>query len=135
MRGNTKVWRELRQRQDLPEDAPWTPRLARVLGQHPLPGNLRDLQRLAVLLMAWWGDTDEEAAVDRAVEEWSQWTSGTAPMDAEFGTGSRNDRIKWFRARLALWAKDVHETWTAAGEALGCDEKTLRQDAALLDET
>lgn len=130
-----KVWRELRQRQDLPEDAPWTPRLARVLRQHPLPGNLRDLQRLAVLLMAWWGDTDEEAAVDRAIEEWSQWTSSTAPLDAEFGTGSRNDRIKWFRARLALWAKDVHETWTAAGEALGCDEKTLRQDAALLDET
>ncbi len=130
-----KVWRELRQRQDLPEDAPWTPRLARVLGQHPLPGNLRDLQRLAVLLMAWWGDTDEEAAVNRAVEEWSQWTSSTAPLDAEFGSGSRNDSIKWFRARLALWAKDVHETWTAAGEALGCDEKTLRQDAALLDET
>ena len=130
-----KVWRELRQRQDLPEDAPWTPMLARVLGQHPLPGNLRDLQRLAVLLMAWWGDADEEAAVNRAVEEWSQWTSSTAPLDAEFGSGSRNDRIKWFRARLALWAKDVHETWTAAGEALGCDEKTLRQDAALLDET
>jgi transcriptional regulator with AAA-type ATPase domain len=130
-----KVWRELRQRQDLPEDAPWTPRLARVLGQHPLPGNLRDLQRLAVLLMAWWGDTDEEEAVDRAVEEWSQWTSSTAPLDAEFGSGSRNDRIKWFRARLALWAKDIHETWTAAGEALGCDEKTLRQDATLLDET
>jgi DNA-binding NtrC family response regulator len=130
-----KVWRELRQRQDLPEDAPWPPRLERVLGQHPLPGNLRDLQRLAVLLMAWWGDTEEEEAVDRAVEEWSQWTSSIAPLDAEFGSGSRNDRIKWFRARLALWAKDTHETWTAAGKALGCDEKTLRQDATLLDET
>ncbi len=129
-----KVWRELRQRKDLPEDAPWTPKLAQVLRQHPLPGNLRDLQRLAVLLMAWWNDTDETAAVDQAVEEWSRWTSSTAPVDTEFGSGSRNDRIKWFRARLALWAKDVHETWTAAGEALGCDEKTLRQDAALLDE-
>lgn len=127
----TKVWRELRQHPDLPTEPPWTPKLDRVLGPHPLPGNLRDLQRLALLLMAWWGDTDEDRAVERAVEEWSEWTPGTLPVEAEFGSGSRADRIKWFKARLALWAKDVHETWTAAGEALRCDEKTLRQDAAL----
>lgn len=36
--------------------------------------------------------------------------------------------------RLAQWAKEQHGTWAAAAEALGCDEKTLRQDAALVDD-
>lgn len=128
------VWRELRQRQDLPETAPWTPRVARALGQHPLPGNLRDLQRLAVLLMAWGQDADLGVAAERAIEEWAQWTSDAVSADSEFGYGSRSDRIRWFRARLANRAKEMHGTWKAAADALHCDEKTLRHDAALLGE-
>jgi len=128
-----RVWRELRQRRDLPAEAPWTTTLERALQHHTLPGNLRDLQRLAVLFMAWWTDGDLDGVVADALREWSRWASDTAAPDTEFGGGSRNERIKWFRARLALWAKEQHGTWTAAGEALGCDEKTLRQDAALLE--
>ena len=82
--------------------------------------------------MAWWPESN--AAVERAIEEWTTWTSKATAADAQFGSGSRNDRIRWFRVRLALWAKSVHETWPAAASALDCDEKTLRQDAARLDE-
>ncbi len=130
----SKVWRELRQRQDLPVKAPWSADLDRSLRSHPLPGNLRDLQRLAVLLMAWWSNHDVDTAVRWAHEEWSRWTLDDGVDDPSFGSGTRNDRVRWFRARLAQWAKEQHGTWSAAGDALGCDEKTLRQDAALLDQ-
>jgi len=49
-----KVWREIRRRKDLAPEAPWSSVLEYALQRHALPGNLRDLQRLAVLLMAWW---------------------------------------------------------------------------------
>jgi len=70
--------------------------------------------------------------VQRACEEWSRWSPDESIDDSELGGGSRADRIRWFRARLAQWAKDQHGTWRAAGEALACDEKTLRKDAILV---
>jgi len=77
---------------------------------------------------------DLDGAIAQAIHEWSQWTSNSAAAadTTDFGSGSRTQRLKWFRARLALWAKEQYGTWTAAGEALGCDEKTLRQDAAMI---
>lgn len=126
-----KVWREIRQRGDLPLEAPWSVTLEGALKNHPLPGNLRDLQRLAVLVMAWWDRADLDATLESALQEWSHWTSSTI-LDSTFGNGSRSERTKWFRARLAQWAKETYSTWVAAGEALDCDEKTLRQDVVFL---
>lgn len=124
------VWREQRQSEVFPPEAPWTSRLADALYHHPLPGNLRDLQRLALLLMAWW-DTDVNVAVGHAVREWSRWTTGDVSTIDGLGSGSRADRTKQFHSRLALWARDVYGTWPAAAEALDCNERTLRKDAAL----
>lgn len=129
-----RVWQELRQREDLPADPPWSSELERALCNHPLPGNLRDLQRLAVLCMAWWLPSDPSAGVLNALGEWQRFTSAKAPPSTSFGDGSRTDRIHWFRARLAKWSKEQYGTWAAAAQALGCDEKTLRQDAGLLDD-
>ena len=125
------VWRELRQHDGLPGEAPWNPQLARTLEDHPLPGNLRDLQHLAALLMAWWSD-DADESIGAALEEWAA-RSPNAPRESEgvLGTGSRQERIRHFRHRLARWAKGRYGTWQNAAQALGCDEKTLRQDAAL----
>lgn len=118
-----------RQRDDLPRDAPWSPELERVLHRHPLPGNLRDLQRLAVLTMAWWSDADAGGGLRDALREWERWSSAPIERNAHFGEGTRTERIRWFRQQLAQWAKEQHGTWAAASAALGCDEKTLRQDA------
>ena len=126
-----RVWRELRRQDSLPADAPWTPGLERALARHELPGNLRDLQRLAVLLTAWWSRQDVDRSISEALDEWSEWTVGTPPEVDVLGAGTRRERIRWFRARLAKWAKAQYGTWTSAAEALGCDEKTLRQDASL----
>lgn len=128
-----RVWRELRQRDDLTPDAQWSPEFERALSRHPLPGNLRDLQRLAVLTVAWWSDADPGAGFRHALREWEHWTRA-APTSAGFGEGSRTQRIHWFRQQLAQWAKEQHGTWAAAAAALGCDEKTLRQDSREADD-
>lgn len=122
-----RVWRELRQRDDLPSGAPWSADLERVLQGHSLAGNLRDLQRLAALAMAWWTDGNPEGGLRTAVREWERW-SAPAADSVQFGAGTRGERVRWFREQLALWAKGQHGTWAAAASALGCDEKTLRND-------
>ena len=125
-----RVWRELRQQEGLPLDAPWPPGLECALTRHGFPGNLRDLQRLAVLVMAWWSRRDVDRSIAEALSEWTQWTAATPPDGNIFGAGTRRDRIRWFQARLARWAKEQYGTWASAAAALGCDEKTLRQDAS-----
>jgi DNA-binding NtrC family response regulator len=125
-----RVWQELRQQENLPVEAPWSNEIASALQQHGLPGNLRDLQRLAVLCMAWWPLSDPKAAVRNALSEWQRFTSTEDPEGGGVGAGSRADRIQWFRARLAQWAKGKYGTWAAAAKSLNCDEKTLRMDAA-----
>lgn len=124
-----RVWQEFRQREDFPADAPWTPEIENALLQSPLKGNLRDLQRLAVLCMAWWSPSDQRMHVRTALDEWLRFTSTQDSEMGEFGEGSRTERIGWFRDRLARWAKEHYGTWAAAANALGCDEKTLRLDS------
>ena len=124
-----RVWRELRQRDDLPREAPWSPEIERALHRHALPGNLRDLQRLAVLTIAWWSDVDSSGGLRSALREWERWSAAPIESNGHFGEGTRTERIRWFRQQLAQWAKEQHGTWAAAAAALGCDEKTLRQDA------
>ena len=125
-----RVWRELCQQESLPPDAPWTPGLERALASHGLSGNLRDLQRLAVLVMAWWAVPDIDKGIAEALGEWVEWTVTVPPDEGNFGAGTRRARVRWFQARLARWAKERYGTWTVAAEALGCDEKTLRLDAS-----
>ena len=126
-----RVWRESRRSNDLPHDAPWSDELECALKQSALPGNLRDLQRLALLVMAWWPDRRHDDCVQLALQEWGKWTVAQTPQDVEFGQGSRIERIHQFRVRLAGWAKARHGTWAAAAKALECDEKTLREDSQL----
>jgi len=124
-----RVWREIRQREDLPEDAPWSRDLEHALRSHMLRGNLRDLQRLAVLCMAWWSSPDPSPGIREALIQWERFTLTPEHESSAHGEGSRTERIHWFRARLARWAKEQYGTWAAAADALGCDEKTLRQDS------
>lgn len=125
-----RVWAELRQRDDLPREAPWPQGIKQAIQHHALPGNLRDLQRLAVMVMAWCSEPEPNAGHQAALREWTGWEVVASSKDAAFGEGSRTARIRWFRAQLARWAKERFRTWAAASKALGCDEKTLRQDAA-----
>lgn len=126
-----RVWRELRSDEGLPSEAPWSPALESALGKHPLPGNLRELQRLAALITAWWKGHAPADALGHALRVWR--TSQEAPPGPEqgqtSGRGTRRERIREFQRGLARSAKDLHGTWARAAEALGCDERTLRDDA------
>jgi DNA-binding NtrC family response regulator len=48
------------------------------------------------------------------------------PTSNEFGQGSYDDRVNWFKKRLANWAYEQQGSWKKAASFLGCDEKTLR---------
>lgn len=123
-----RVWHELRRSDFLQETAPWSANLEAALAQSPLPGNLRDLQRLALLTMTWMPEMGAEAASRLALAEWETGTAESLPEVNLFGTGTRKERIRWFQARLAAWGRERYGTWAAAAKALGCDEKTLRGD-------
>jgi DNA-binding NtrC family response regulator len=124
-----RVWSELRRSESFPKEAPESDELVKIFQNHPLSGNLRDLQRLASLIMAWWPRHQCETAISKALKEWQRWeNTDIGPEEKQFGQGSRKDRIRWFQAELATWAKKKYGTWSAAAKELECDEKTLRED-------
>lgn len=104
------VWKELRQCEALPADFPWSQELALAIRDHALPGNLRDLQRLAVLCMAWWSTTDPESGIKAALDEWRIHEETPLRASCNLARGSRADRINWFRSQLAQWAKKEYGT-------------------------
>lgn len=124
-----RVWAAMRHGAELPAEAPSNARLIARLQVDPLPGNLRDLQALALRVMAWWPDHGPQA-LNTALAE---WTTGdrvpTASGALDLGTGTRKERVTAFCAALAREAYARWGSWKRAGEELGCDEKTLRDDA------
>lgn len=126
-----RVWRELRVTSAVPSDPPQHRLLWDALASHPFPGNLRDLQRLAVLVTAWWHGRSEAEAVAQGVSAWRDlaYPITNAKSASPWGSGTRRERIRNYQRGLALWAKERHGTWARAAKALGCDERTLREDA------
>lgn len=126
------VWKEMQVSAAVPAEAPWSPDLEAALTCSDLPGNLRDLQHLAALILAWQGAHDKKGLA-KACEEWRKSLAVIAPGAENQGAGSatREERIHAFRGELARQAKRQHGTWRAAAVTLSCDEKTLRDDAQL----
>jgi DNA-binding NtrC family response regulator len=126
-----RVWSELRRTDAHAVEAPWSENLRLALESHPLPGNIRDLQRLAFLTMAWGAENIAGTPLDSALRDWRERVDSEERGLPHLGAGSRSDRVRWFRGELARWAKEQFGTWTSAAKHLGCDEKTLREDAGL----
>ena len=96
---------------------------------------MRDLQKLALLCMAWQSPGNAGSGLDHALDEWLESGSMDTPQISDYGEGSRTERIHWFRRQLAQWAIEHYGTWARAAKALGCDEKTLRQNMKQGQET
>lgn len=127
------VWCELRSDNDLPAEAPWSEQLEEALQLHSLPGNMRDLQKLAALCMAFREREGEGIDLSSALSEWKVQTevAGDVLLDDDakrFGSGTRNERTKRFQRELASYMYRKEGSWTKAALSLGCDEKTLRND-------
>jgi len=120
-----QVWQELRMDESLPALPPCNKALKQLFQINPLHGNLRDLQRIAFLTMAWWLEIKEgDKALDAALDEWQQ--TQIIQSSNEFGQGNYNDRVNWFKKRLADWAYKQQGSWKKAAKFLDCSEKTLR---------
>ena len=118
-----RVWRE----SGFPGDPPWSITLERALTEARLPRNIRDLQRLAAIIVSTRPDGPWHVSLQRQALE--EWRAVGATLQGDFGTGTRKQRLYWFQTRLALWAKQRYGTWEAAASELACHESTLRVDA------
>ena len=119
-----QVWRECRRSERIPEKAPVCAPLNDIFGSHYMGGNLRDLQRLAILLMVWIGEKSEQEAINTAIEEWKRWER-SENSDSDFGDGSWQERTAWFQKKMANWAIKHFGSTKKAAELLHCSERTL----------
>ena len=124
------VWNELRSNNHFPEQAPESEFLYNALADDALTGNLRDLQKLAVLVLAYW-DSAPEVALQSAIELWKveRHHGFESSLNNMTPNVTRDEHLLGFKKDLALWAKDRYNTWDNAALNLNCNEKTLRQDA------
>jgi transcriptional regulator of acetoin/glycerol metabolism len=119
------AWSECRRSHDISEEAPFTGRLQQLLETHQFCGNLRDLQRLAVLTMVWLDKLSEEEAIEMAIKELDKWSLSNSE-DLLFGQGTWDERTKWFQGRLASWAVSEYGGLKQAATKLDCSDRTLR---------
>jgi DNA-binding NtrC family response regulator len=122
-----RVWTDCRVDAGLPVAAPWSQALQKRLAEHPLTGNLRDLQRLAALCMAWFEPGSATGWLDKALQQWSAVVHGSSTAEPA-RTGSREEQTKQFQAELALRTKAAEGSWKAAARVLECSVKTLLRD-------
>lgn len=129
-----QVWGDCRVDANLPAQAPWSDALARTLAEHPLHGNLRDLQRLAALYTAWFEPGAEIHSLEKALQQWS--AAAVDSLAAEpLNSGTREEQTRRFQAALAVRTKRQFGTWKEAAKVLDCDAKTLQRDAAFIGST
>ena len=120
------VWSECRKSQSIPEKAPICPRLLEIFVSNNFSGNLRDLQRLAVLVMVWLREKNAQEAVECAIVEWQRWERSDVE-DFDFGTGTWKERTGWFHEKMANWAIQNFRSAKKAAEFLKCSERTLTE--------
>ena len=119
-----KVWRECRRSESIPIQAPITNQLCEIFKSNSFTGNLRDLQRLATLVMVWLREESEQVAIETAINEWSHWER-KEDVKSDFGNGSWQERTMWFQQKMAKWAVQNWGGTKRAADVLSCSERTL----------
>lgn len=126
-----KTWNELRRDKSISEEAPWNPGLRHTLEEDRLSGNFRDLQRLALLCMAWDVGNKGAQELEQAIADWKvSRTPDEQKQAGEFYDGTREERTRCFQRDLAEWAHKRFGTMREAARVLACNERTLREDKA-----
>ncbi len=135
-----RVWGEARSFEDLPPEAPWSAAIERALQADQLPGNLRDLQRLALILMAGASTAPSDTRTEEGLREWSVLQArfhaverSSATGKDGLGIGSWDERVQAFKRRLARSARREHGSYVAAAQVLGVSERMLREHAKITE--
>ncbi|MBY7663039.1 sigma 54-interacting transcriptional regulator [Vibrio atlanticus] len=129
-----QVWQELNVSGNFPKIAPMTPDIERMLQSDDLHGNMRDLQKLAVLIMAYWDASDAQKSISVGIKYWKKDRNSfkTNPIGDDASL-TREEHLNRFKSNLANWARNTYGTWEDAADHLKCSEKTLRNDMKYID--
>ena len=127
-----RIWHEVNISSKLPNDAPESEELIQFFLSAHLPGNLRDLKKLAFMTCAFLSEQPPKIALANSLASLvEQVTSEECAAKAfRFGDLSRTTKdeiTKEFNGELAKSAKKQFGTWVKAGEALKVDPKTLQK--------
>ena len=113
-----------------------TSAIERALHEDPLPGNLRDLQRLALIFMTRDAGAPGGGRAEEGLREWAELQARflsveqKKPADpADLGTGTWDDRVRAFKRKVARAARREHGSYVAAANMLGVSERMLREHA------
>lgn len=127
-----KVWTELSPGPPFPIKAPSNKYLKKLLETESLLGNLRDLQKMAAIILAYWDETNSDASIHKGISLWKKEQKEFEEEITQVGKGtSRETYLKRYRKKLALVAKETYGNWEVAGREMGCSSRTLRDDSKL----
>lgn len=123
-----RVWAELNSNRHDKNNAPMCKSLEQLIESHELSGNLRDLQSIALMSLSWIeSGTPAIIALENGINEWLENSQHKRPKTSvDFGNGSYQNRVDWFKAKLALWARERWGSDIKAAKALETTDKTLR---------
>lgn len=128
-----QVWDEMRTSSGIDKEPIWDEIVESALGKSPLSGNIRDLQRLALLIMANQQESGDYSRVEEAIEEWleiqkrlesSEQKESLVSFDF-YSSKSWQEREREFKQELAEAACEHYGSIKEAAEALSMNAKTL----------
>ncbi|RXQ04908.1 sigma 54-interacting transcriptional regulator [Vibrio parahaemolyticus] len=127
-----QVWYELNSGSQYPKVAPMSGDIEALFQSDELAGNIRDLQKLAALIMAYWDESDVQNCIKIGIKHWKKDRRRFVghPI-SDKASLSRDEHLTQFKYDLANWARETYGTWEKAAEHLGCTEKTLRNDVKI----
>lgn len=127
-----RIWQEVNINPNLPAAAPVSDELIQFFNSAHLPGNLRDLKKLAYMTCAFLSVKDTELAISSSLASLGEHVIHDDSPDTRFVFGdlsktTKDELTKAFHKEFAAAAKKQFGTWVNAAEALKVDQKTLQK--------
>ncbi|NOZ45155.1 MAG: sigma-54-dependent Fis family transcriptional regulator [Chlorobi bacterium] len=127
----SKVWKEVADFDSAPKIV-WNKELYDFIQKHYLPGNFRDLQKIASYIIAYFLDTKNKTeSVSLAIQEYKKWRQKT-DTDSERSYFKRfktyNEIIAEFNKDLVNWAINEYGNKKKTSEILNRSESMLTKD-------
>jgi transcriptional regulator with AAA-type ATPase domain len=127
-----RIWQEVNVNPNLPVEAPVSNELIQFFYSAYLPGNLRDLKKLAYMTCAFLSSQTTESAISSSLASLGEPVIQGDSPDTRFAFGdlsktTKDELTKAFNKEFATAAKKQFGTWVKAAEALKVDQKTLQK--------
>lgn len=125
-----KVWKEVANFDTAP-NLIWNKELSAFLSEHDLPGNFRDLQKIASYIIAFLIDKkNKRNAVYSAIQEYKKWRQkADSEMERSYFKRNKthNEIVAYFERDLVNWATKEYGSIDEASKVLGRSKDMLRK--------